>query len=424
MKKIIVPQKAIKCHEETLGEALFVYLKYLSEGSVLTWRQEGREKQYQATTPCSKDYWKWVYEEFKDKHILTASPMELIRFAKQNDQRVKQVGGWPCSKSKELQDEIISFQRKALFNFDKLRSGCVLAKASVDDDGKVKILWSTAKENLKKWKGWSLAEYFRLLDIRYCPYCNAESVGLVKRTWPEGNDKDSYSAIDHILPKDTYPLLALSLCNLVPVCYKCNSQFKRNTDSFRIKDWSQDMPLLALHPYVHNVHKWFRFKYEPSSVENMFVREEDNSSPLSAEPQDPLPVNNMKEHSDEHKNLFLKRIQDYLKVFELQNSYRDLYAKEINAILKYEMICTREFEAEMKHRYGLSDEDFDLDFRRTSLDPRKIDQYRFAKLTIDLVKQFRQDVSRPRIISAWKKWWRQRKRGAQGRILLTPLTLA
>ena len=106
MEKIIVPQKAIKCHEETLGEALLGYLKYLSEGKVLTWREKGKEKQYQATTPCCKGYWKWVYEEFKGNHILTASPMELIRFAKKNDQEVKRVGR-PCSKSKELQDEIL-----------------------------------------------------------------------------------------------------------------------------------------------------------------------------------------------------------------------------------------------------------------------------------------------------------------------------
>ena len=49
-----------------------------------------------------------------------------------------------------------------------------------------------------------------------------------------------------------------------------------------------------------------------------------------------------------------------------------------------EMICTAEFVEEMEKRYGL---DFDLMFRRTSLDPCEINQHRFSKLTIDLVSQ-------------------------------------
>lgn len=408
MRKIIVPREAIERHEETPGRALLGYLKYLSRGGILTLKKRDKDQKegnkYQATKSCCKHYWKWVYEQFRDKHILTASPMELLCFAHENLKKTEELGSSCHEEIKPVIEE--------LFAYGELRSGHVLVE--VGDSGGT-ILWSNGAKNLKKWKGWSLAEYFRLLDIRYCPYCNGETVGLVKRTDTNGGRKDSYSAIDHILPKEKYPLLALSLCNLVPACYKCNSQFKKNKDLFRIEEWSPDTPLLALHPYVHDFHKWFRFKYEPTSVENMFVREEDDSSPLLAELQNPLPVHNLKEHSDGHKNLFFKRVKEYLKVFDLQNSYRDLYAKEINEILMGEMICTQEFVAEMKDRYGLSKKDFDLVFRRTSLDPRDINRHRLAKLTIDLVKQFRQDVSRPQIISEWKKWWRQKKREVESR---------
>ena len=348
MRKIIVPQEAIRRHEETLGKALLEYLEYLSKGKVLTW---GKESQYQATTPCGRRYWEWVYEEFKGKNILTASPMVLIRFAKENDQRIRHVG-LHC-RNKNLRYDIDSVT-EALFSYGSFRHGNVLTKADIDNNGNVKIRWSTAAENLTTWNGWSFAEYFRLLDIRYCPYCNAETVGLVKRIDIEGDRKDSYSAIDHILPKDIYPLLALSLCNLVPACYKCNSQFKGDKDLFDIEHWSPNTPLLALHPYVHNVHEWFRFKYEPTSVESMFVREEDNSSPLCTETQNLLLTTKMKALFHEQQDFYCKRVTRYLNAFELQNSYRDLYASEINEILKMAMICTQDFVDEMKSRYGLA----------------------------------------------------------------------
>lgn len=407
MRKIIVPQEAVERHEETLGKALLEYLEYLSKGTVLTWGKKGK---YQATTFCCRCYWKWVYNEFKDKKILTASPMVVLRFVKENIKRISLVGFYCHGKSEALHGDIVDVIT-ALFAYDKLRSGNVLAKADVDGEGKVKIRWSKDKKNLKSWKGWSLAEYFRLLDIRCCPYCNAETVGLVKRADANGGENDSFSAIDHILPKETYPLLALSLCNLVPACYRCNSQFKGDKDFYKIKDWSPGSPLLALHPYVHDIHKWFHFKYEPTSVEGMFVRERegDDSSPLSMEKLNPLPKEMFKSLTKKQRIFYHNRVKEYLEAFELQNSYHDLYATEINELLSMLMICTPEFVSEMKRLYELTESDFDLLFLRSSLDSRDINRHRFAKLTIDLVRQFRQDVSRPQIISKWKKLWRQRE---------------
>lgn len=50
--------------------------------------------------------------------------------------------------------------------------------------------------------------------IRACPYCNRSYIDTLK---------DSTTAeMDHFYPKDKYPLLALSLYNLVPCCASCN----------------------------------------------------------------------------------------------------------------------------------------------------------------------------------------------------------
>lgn len=397
MRKLIVPEEAIERHEKTLGKPLLGYLERLSQGSDLKW---GKHR-YKATRSCCRYYWKWVYEQFRDSHILTAPPMELFRFAKENRKRLDRIG--LCCGGTNALSKLVNVT-KGLFAYDKLRTGDVL----VEVGGKGKICWSSAKKNITSWKGWSLAEYFRLLDIRYCPYCNAETVGLVKREGPNAGkkaseNKESYSAIDHILPKDDYPLLALSLYNLVPACYKCNSQFKGDKDFFQVDKWTPNSPLLALHPYVHNFHKWFCFEYAPSSVENMFVQENSNSSPLAVEKLNSLSAAMLKSLSKE-RNFYSHRVKQYLEAFELPNSYRDLYATEINEILKMLMICTPEFISEMKRLYKLSERDFDNVFLRTSLDPKEMNQHRFAKLTIDLVEQFRLDSSKATIASKWKKW--------------------
>ena len=65
------------------------------------------------------------------------------------------------------------------------------------------------------------------LDIHTCYYCNIDLVNIFKA----GNNKikGGYT-LDHIKSKSEYPHLALSLYNLIPSCYICNSTLKRDRD--------------------------------------------------------------------------------------------------------------------------------------------------------------------------------------------------
>ena len=64
------------------------------------------------------------------------------------------------------------------------------------------------------------AFYFDILKLRVCPYCNETPIYYIE------NSSKNYQnfEFDHIMPKDKYPYLALSLYNLVPVCKYCNSK--------------------------------------------------------------------------------------------------------------------------------------------------------------------------------------------------------
>ena len=57
-------------------------------------------------------------------------------------------------------------------------------------------------------------EFVEELQITVCPYCNRNFVNSTYvRTMCE---------LDHFYDKENYPILAVSFCNLVPVCHPCN----------------------------------------------------------------------------------------------------------------------------------------------------------------------------------------------------------
>lgn len=52
------------------------------------------------------------------------------------------------------------------------------------------------------------------LEITVCPYCN--------RNFINNTEKYAMAQFDHFFPKSKYPMLALSLYNLIPCCPQCN----------------------------------------------------------------------------------------------------------------------------------------------------------------------------------------------------------
>lgn len=72
---------------------------------------------------------------------------------------------------------------------------------------------------------------FDTAKVKTCPYCNRNFIQLVEADGKnEANDvkkekKKQYKSffeLDHFLDKDSYPMFAVSLYNLIPVCPSCN----------------------------------------------------------------------------------------------------------------------------------------------------------------------------------------------------------
>ena len=60
------------------------------------------------------------------------------------------------------------------------------------------------------------------VEVHTCYYCNIDFINTFKK---KNQTKNAFT-LDHVLEKADYPFLALSLYNLVPSCYVCNSKVK------------------------------------------------------------------------------------------------------------------------------------------------------------------------------------------------------
>lgn len=92
---------------------------------------------------------------------------------------------------------------KKFFNYDKLKST------------KFTPLISKLQPKISKF-------FQENIEVHTCYYCNIDFINTFKKN----NETKNAFTLDHVLEKADYPFLALSLYNLVPSCYVCNSKVK------------------------------------------------------------------------------------------------------------------------------------------------------------------------------------------------------
>ncbi|SAL51078.1 hypothetical protein AWB71_02809 [Caballeronia peredens] len=80
------------------------------------------------------------------------------------------------------------------------------------------------QKSTKPWSAYKLCEKAKRI---ICPYCNQAFAFTVV-----GTSTSFRPTLDHFFPKADYPYLALSLYNLVPSCYVCNSSLKGKKNFF------------------------------------------------------------------------------------------------------------------------------------------------------------------------------------------------
>lgn len=94
-----------------------------------------------------------------------------------------------------------------------------------------------AKKSSSFWDAYKLCKTSK---YKFCPYCQQNMAITLYR---DEKLQAIRPTLDHYYPKSLYPYLSLSLYNLVPSCFNCNSSLKGDTDFFLEPH---------LHPYEDN----------------------------------------------------------------------------------------------------------------------------------------------------------------------------
>ncbi|WP_100616854.1 hypothetical protein [Bacillus cereus] len=95
---------------------------------------------------------------------------------------------------------------------------------------------------------WNAYAFQKELGITVCPYCNSQFIFVY-----ETSNGRTRAVLDHFFDKGTYPLLAISIYNLVPCCKVCNSDFKGKRSTTLTTHYS---------PYERDISQYIRFKKE------------------------------------------------------------------------------------------------------------------------------------------------------------------
>ena len=100
----------------------------------------------------------------------------------------------------------------------------------------------------------------RMIGANTCPYCNRQYTFTIVESSENESGKEgkiARPAFDHWFPKSSYPLMSISLYNLIPSCTVCNSSAKGSTD-VNLNDY--------IHPYLHkSSHPQIKFTAVPAT---------------------------------------------------------------------------------------------------------------------------------------------------------------
>ena len=97
-------------------------------------------------------------------------------------------------------------------------------------------------------RGNKLIDFAKILNIKSCPYCNMHYTLYADKKEKNKTDKLAKFQFDHFFDKSTYPMLSMSLYNLIPSCSICNN----SKSTARLS--------LSYNPYYSDISKRFKFK--------------------------------------------------------------------------------------------------------------------------------------------------------------------
>jgi hypothetical protein len=229
----------------------------------------------------------------------------------------------------------------------------------------------------KKRRYWCAYDLCEIVGIDVCPYCNrnytftlkAKDNGVVR---PE---------LDHFLPKNEFPYLALSFYNLIPSCHICNSNLK-HAHPFDLENY--------LHPYLMSLDEVVRFsiKFKNKTI----LKKEDllKHYGVGFFYGDNKAFQIVMKSRTTHK-AHLKKALRNIRVFrirELYNRHKDLVQEIIQSTFIYNEGYIQSLLDDYKGLLFRNREDVLRHITRNYPDPAQMPNRPFSKLSKDIYEEF------------------------------------
>jgi hypothetical protein len=200
-------------------------------------------------------------------------------------------------------------------------------------------------------------EFMEDLGIKVCPFCNREYIFKFEDKISE--EPRIIASLDHYYDKDSYPFLSVSIFNLIPCCYICNSKFKHTKNFYNQKH---------LHPYEDSFNekaKFSQFFNNVSSENKKFSLLSKERISLTLKPlndkdiatQNTIDTFRLETLYEKHKDIVLELIQK-------REIYPDSYIDDL--FHQYEGILFKNREDVLRHITGGYIDDIDINKRPLS----------------------------------------------------------
>ncbi len=165
-----------------------------------------------------------------------------------------------------------------------------------------------------------LFDLIEKIDVEICPYCNRNYVTVINT-----RTRKKRPQLDHFFPKSLFPLLSVSIANLIPSCSYCN-QLKSDR-FFPLSD--------NIYPYNEGIEdiSYFNYKYGKSLKEINVVLNKGINKKMDKNAE----YLAIEELYKTHKNI-VKDIIDKSKI------YNKMYIEELNKIKNFRKITNEEIK--------------------------------------------------------------------------------
>ena len=354
MRKLPICKSALKRHEKAYAEGVSLGLESLANGHGVPFATGNVNAPDEFTAASVAKYTRKILElmqRFNIPSLVSMRPRKMIKFVSAFHSWYESEG-FDDATRKEIK-KVLS----ALFNYESFRDG----KKYEVENGKIII----APGN------WCSLDYLEMLGAKWCCYCND---GHLYTKTLDGGRPAMRSPFDHYFPRRDFPMLGLTLLNLVPVCHDCNSG-RKGERYFDVAEYA--------YPYLDDFHNSCEIAVDMKGNGIRLFLHKGNVGDVSIS------------FKGRDETSLCKKTEKFLRDIKVERLYDDdLQDEALRFIRNIETFPDSRRRFLLKTLGTIEAERMASDHFGVTLNPANINKDRLGKMAIDIVREF-----------APRRWW-------------------